>query len=277
MSGHVISKEEYDAFRAFLESESGIVLGDSKQYLVSSRLNRLLESHKLASFTELIQCLKNNRKPGLKEQVVDAMTTNETNWFRDLYPYDMLREKILPDMAKSFRDKPLRIWSAACSSGQEPYSLSIVVQEFMMANPGTFPKGIQIVATDISPTMLNFAKAGCYDESAMARGVSEERKRRFFIQAGNLWEVRPEIRNRVSFKPLNLQSSYTTLGKFDIIFCRNVLIYFSTELKTDILTRLGQALMPQGYLFLGSSEAPNRYTPMFSMEKAGMGVVYRLK
>lgn len=146
-----------------------------------------------------------------------------------------------------------------------------------MANPGTFPAGVQVVSTDISPTMLDFARAGRYDNSAMARGLSEERKKRFFVKNGDLWDIRPEIKSRISFKQLNLQSSYSILGKFDVIFCRNVLIYFSSELKTDILERMGQALSPNAYLFLGSSEAPTRYTSVFSMERAGQGVVYRMK
>jgi chemotaxis protein methyltransferase CheR len=276
VNNQVISKEEYDSFRALLEEASGIVLGDGKQYLVSSRLNRLLEQHKLASFGELITAMQKGAINGLKDKVVDAMTTNETNWFRDTYPYEVLKSDILPQLSKN-RERSARIWSSACSSGQEPYSLSIVIQEYLMANPGQFPHGIEIVATDISPTMLNFSKAGCYDDSAMARGVSEERKKRFFIKAGDLWEVRPEIRNRIDFRLLNLKQSYTLLGKFDIIFCRNVLIYFSTDLKSDILNRMGASLYPNGYLMLGSSEAPNRYTDLFSMERVAQGVLYRVK
>lgn len=276
MNSQVISKEEYDDFRSLLEDASGIVLGDGKQYLVSSRLNRLLEDHKLASFGELIKAVQSGDIRGLKDKVVDAMTTNETNWFRDTYPYEVLKSSILPELSKQ-RDRPLRIWSSASSSGQEPYSISMVVQEYLMANPGQFPKGVEIVATDISPTMLNFCNAGRYDDSAMARGVSEERKKRFFTKSGDLWEVRPEIRSRIDFRLLNLKQSYSLLGKFDIIFCRNVLIYFSTELKSDILNRMGAALQSNGYLILGSSEAPNRYTDFFAMERVEQGVLYRVK
>ena len=272
----MISKEEYDAFRGFLEEASGILLGDGKQYLVSSRLNRLLEEHKLAGFGELLERLQMDGIKGLKDKVVDAMTTNETNWFRDNYPYDVLKQEVLPALSK-IRDRPIRIWSSACSSGQEPYSISIVAQEYLLANPGMFPGGIEVIATDISPTMLAFSRAGCYDDNAMARGVSDERKKRFFIKSGNLWEVRPEIRARIDFRALNLKQSYALLGRFDIIFCRNVLIYFSSALKSDILDRMGQALNPDGYLILGSSEAPNRYSEAFIMERVGQGVIYRRK
>ncbi|MDH5545547.1 MAG: protein-glutamate O-methyltransferase CheR [Gammaproteobacteria bacterium] len=276
MTNQVITKEQYDTFRSFLEDASGILLGDGKQYLVSSRLNRLLEEHKLGGFGELLEKLKQSDGilTGLRDKVVDAMTTNETNWFRDSYPYEVLKQNILPALSK-IRDRPVKIWSSACSSGQEPYSIGIIVQEFLLANPGTFSGGIEIIATDISPTMLAYSRAGCYDDSAMARGLSEERKKRFFIKSGNLWEIRPEIRKRVDFRPLNLKGSYTLLGRFDVIFCRNVLIYFSTELKSDILNRMSQILQPDGYLILGSSEAPNRYTEAYSMERVGNGVIYR--
>ena len=274
MASQIISKEEYDAFRAFLDEASGIVLGDGKQYLVSSRLNRLLEENKLSGFSELIQTLQDGKIHGLKEKVVDAMTTNETNWFRDAYPFDVLKQHILPEYSK-IRDRPLRIWSSACSSGQEPYSISMIVQEYLMANPGTFPMGVEIVATDISPTMLEFSRAGVYDESAIARGLSDERKKRFFKQVGNNWEIWSELKKRIDFRHLNLKQSYVTLGKFDITFCRNVLIYFSSELKSDILDRMAQGLNSRGYLILGSSETPNRYSTQFIMERISQGVLYR--
>lgn len=274
--GRSITKEEYDAFRAFLEKASGIVLGDSKQYLVSSRLNNILDRHRLKTFGDLVKSLNDNRISGLKDEIVDAMTTNETLWFRDGYPYEALKDVILPEYAK-VRDRPLRIWSSACSSGQEPYSISMITQEFLMANPGAIPHGVQIVATDISQTMLDLSKTGKYDETSMDRGVSEERRRRFFTRTGNAWEIRQEIKNRVSFRLMNLQTSYAQLGKFDIIFCRNVLIYFSSESKTDILERMGDALLPNGYLILGSSEAPTRYTNRYNMTRLTQGVIYRNK
>lgn len=275
-TGRSITKDEYNAFREFLEKASGIVLGDSKQYLVSSRLNNILDRYSLKTFGDLVKSLSDNRIAGLKDEIVDAMTTNETLWFRDAYPYDALKDVILPEYAK-LRDRPLRIWSSACSSGQEPYSISMIAQEFLMANPGAIPLGVQIVATDISQTMLDLSKAGKYDDTSMDRGVSEERRRRFFTRAGNAWEIRAEIKNRVGFRLLNLQTSYAQLGKFDIIFCRNVLIYFSSESKADILERMGDALLPNGFLVLGSSEAPTRYTSRYSMTRLTQGVIYRNK
>jgi len=270
----VISDQEYDSFCHYLEDATGIVLGKSKHYLVSSRLNRLMEERQLASYSDLLSHLKKTVNAGLREQIIDAMTTNETMWFRDTYPYDVLKETILPELAK-IKDRPVKIWSAACSSGQEPYSISMIVQEFLSTQPSAFPRGLQIVATDISISMLNYCKRAKYDEAAMKRGITEERRRKFFNQSDDLWEVQHDIRSRVSFRSLNLQQSFTSLGKFDLIFCRNVLIYFSSEFKTDILTRMGGATNPGGYLYLGSSESPTRYTSIYKMVRAPGGVIYQ--
>lgn len=274
MKDRIISDQEYSNFCNYLEDATGIVLGGSKHYLVSSRLNRLMEERELGNYTELLELLKKTANAGLREQIIDAMTTNETMWFRDIYPYEVLKETILPELS-SIKDRPIKIWSAACSSGQEPYSISMVIQEYMSANPSAFSRGIQITATDISTSMLNYAKRAKYDEAAMKRGVSDERRRKFFNQVDDLWEVVPEVRSRITFKPLNLQQSFTALGKFDLIFCRNVLIYFSAEFKTDILNRMGDVMNPNAYLYLGSSESPTRYTSIYKMVRTPGGVIYQ--
>ena len=253
------------------------MLGESKQYLISSRLTRLTARYELGSFGELIECLRTNRIKGLKEAVVDAMTTNETMWFRDIYPYDALKNFLLPQFS-IIRDRPLRIWSAACSYGQEPYSISMLVQEHMLYQPGTYPHNVEIIATDISLPVLDEAKKGCYDTASISRGMSDERKQRFFKQTpDNCWQLADMIKQRVQFRELNLKDGFASLGKFDMIFCRNVLIYFSHELKADILTRMAQSLNPGGYLILGSSEAPNRYTDAFDMVRADNCMLYHLK
>jgi len=270
-----LTKEEYDAFRGYLEQTSGILLGENKHYLVSSRLGRILDEHQMANYGELVRCLQTNRIPGIKDKVINAMTTNETMWFRDVYPFELLKAEILPQYARQ-QNKPLRIWSAACSTGQEPYSLSMVVQEFLQANPGTFPQGVQIVATDISSRVLDYAREAIYDQAEISRGLEPARRDRFFTNKDNTWQLRPEIQSRVQFKLLNLQQSYASLGTFDVIFCRNVLIYFSSSLKSDILERMASQLSPNGYLMLGGSEAPNRYTGRFVMSRLPQGVVYRL-
>ncbi len=271
-----ISQQEYDAFRRFLEQACGIVLGDNKHYLVTSRLSRLMRDFDIPAFGELMQRLQKQPNGKLRESIVDAMTTNETQWFRDIYPFEVLNRTILPEYAQK-RPKQLRIWSAACSSGQEAYSISMTIQEFLLARPGSLPPLIQVIGTDISPSMLREANGARYDKMSLARGLSPERVQRWFLPKGDTWEVKPEIRNRVSFRELNLLESYASLGKFDVVFCRNVLIYFSSELKRNILERIAQTLNPGGYLFLGGSESPTSYTNAFEMVRLPQGVVYRVK
>lgn len=276
MTTNQIAPNEYDEFRRFLEDACGIVLGDNKHYLVTSRLTRLMREFNINTFSELMLQLKQKHHSKLRERIVDAMTTNETMWFRDRYPFEILTNTILPEIS-SQRARQLRVWSAACSSGQEPYSISMTMQEYLSSRPGALPSNIQIVATDISPSMLREASAAQYDKMSITRGMSDDRVKRFFMQKGERWEVRPEIRTRVSFRELNLMQSYAPLGKFDIVFCRNVLIYFSSDLKKDILTRMAQAMNPRSYLFLGGSESPTSYVDMFEMVRTASGVVYRLK
>ena len=277
MTEQLLSKNQYDDFRAFLEQSCGIVLGDNKHYLVTSRLNRLTHEFQFTSLGTLLEALKKNNDGRLKERVIDAMTTNETSWFRDGYPYELLRDKLLGEIAKT-RPSRLRIWSAACSTGQEPYSISMTVHEFQQKNPGLLSAPLEIIGTDISGTVLNIAKAARYDELSMSRGISEQRRSQYFTPVeGNRWQLLDKLRAPVRFTEINLLQSYSLLGRFDLIFCRNVLIYFSSELKTDILTRMAQCLNPGGYLILGGSESPTGYCRAFEMVRHPQGVVYRLK
>ena len=271
-----LAPADYERFRAFLEKACGIVLGDNKQYLIISRLNPLLAEFKIATLSGLIERLERDRHSNLYERIVDAMTTNETLWFRDGFPFDILKQVILPEYARA-RTPTVRIWSAACSSGQEPYSISIGIEEYVRATPGQFLGGVQIVSTDLSPSMLEQARAASYDAAAMSRGLSDERKRLFFTERHGRWEVRDEIKRRVSFREYNLMASFDALGKFQVIFCRNVLIYFSAELKRDILARLAGALLPGGYLFLGAAESITGHSDAFEMLRLPQGIVYRLK
>lgn len=269
------SPQEYEEFRVFLEKACGIVLGDNKHYLIASRLSRVMADHKLKSLGEIIDNLKKDRGPRLRESIIEAMTTNETLWFRDTYPFDILKQKLLPELARK-KPRSVRIWSAACSSGQEPYSISMSVQEFLVGNPGALGD-VQIIATDISPAILKEARDARYDAMALARGISPERKQRFFSPQGNHWEVNADIRARVRFLSLNLLQSYALLGRFDIIFCRNVLIYFSSDSKRDIMGRMAKTLNPGGHLFLGASESITNYSDAYDMVRCNPGVVYKIK
>lgn len=265
------SPSEYKAFQAYLEDACGIVLGENKHYLVSSRLSRLMQEHNIPDLQTLVDKLKSLAVSPLKTQVIEAMTTNETLWFRDTYPFKILSDVIFEEM----KDKPaIKIWSAACSSGQEPYSISMTADEYSRQKS---PLRVSITATDISQAILRDAKEAKYDALALARGLSDERKHRYFTQVGNQWQVNGDIRSRVTFRECNLLQSYASLGKFDVIFCRNVLIYFSAESKSNILNRMAQSLNPRGFLMLGASESIAQYCDAFEMVRVSTGVVYRLK
>lgn len=267
------SPDEYKNFQVFLEKACGIVLGANKHYLVSSRLNRLMIESSISTLQNLVDALNQSMNSALRTKVIEAMTTNETLWFRDTYPFQVLSQTIFEDY-KQQNKKSIRIWSAACSSGQEPYSISMTTDEYLKKTPGF---KVDVIATDISQEILNAAKVAKYDALALARGLSEERKRQYFSPVGDQWQVNANIRSRVNFREVNLLQSYAALGKFDAIFCRNVLIYFSAESKKDILNRMANALNPRGFLMLGASESISQYSDRFEMVRASTGVVYRLK
>lgn len=265
---------EYDAFRNYLQTACGILLGDNKHYLVTSRLKRVKEEFGFGSLSDMMKKLITDQDRRLRERVIDAMTTNETMWFRDTYPFVILKKEIFPLLATNNR---IRIWSAASSTGQEAFSISMTASEYQQENPGRLKAEVEIIGTDISSTVVNQAKQAVFDELSVIRGLSPQRRDRFFKKLDHNWKVNDEIVRRTRFSELNLLNNFSSLGKFDIIFCRNVLIYFSSELKTNILERMAQCLNPRGFLILGGSESPTGYTRLFEMVRYADGVVYRLK
>lgn len=268
--------KEYVLFRDFLEQQCGIVLGENKQYLVKSRLAPLMQRFGVASLSELVSKTLSPFERQLRSAVIDAMTTNETLWFRDTYPYELLKNQIFPEMEKTSRS--IKIWSAASSSGQEPYSIAMTALEYQQIKPSAFSLGVHILGTDISNTMLEHCQRGEYDGLALSRGLSPERRSKFFEDSGKgMMRVKDPVRKNVSFRHLNLLDSYTLLGKFDIIFCRNVLIYFSADLKAKIIRQFAQSLNPRGYLFLGASESLSSLNSDFEMIRCNPGIIYRKK
>ncbi|AWB59440.1 protein-glutamate O-methyltransferase CheR [Colwellia sp. Arc7-D] len=271
-----LDNKSYDKFRIFLEQQCGIVLGENKQYLVISRLSPLMERFDIKSLSELVLQTLNPAKRQLQAAVIDAMTTNETLWFRDEYPFELLKNRILAEFKN--QKTPLKIWSAASSSGQEPYSIAMVIYEFQKNNPGAFPGGVQIIGTDISNTMLEHCKHAHYDNLALSRGLSAERKRKFFETSDNgMLKLKDVIKNMVSFRQLNLLNSYSIMGRFDVVFCRNVLIYFSPELKSKIISQIHGTLNTDRYLFLGASESLSGISQDFNMLRCNPGIVYQKK
>ncbi|MEJ2632075.1 MAG: protein-glutamate O-methyltransferase CheR [Acidihalobacter sp.] len=266
-----LTEAEYDAFREFLARSSGIVLGEQKHYLVVSRLSRLARDAGLGSLSELLARLPRDR--ALAREAIEAMTTNETSWFRDRHPYMNLRDHILPELGA--RSRSLRVWSAACSSGQEPYSISIMVDESQRMHPLVPAPQVQIVGTDVAERVIRDAQSATYDRFSMGRGIDDELRARYFVQHGETWELNARIKSRVSFRVFNLLESYAALGRFDVIFCRNVLIYFSAATKEDVLRRLAQALNPGGYLMLGAAETIGGAGELLELVRFGAGSGYR--
>ncbi len=276
MKNKDLSADSYDRFSRFLEQQCGIVLGANKQYLVRSRLSSLLYDQPFDSLDSLVEHAISGRDRQLLQIVVDAMTTNETLWFRDTYPYELLINDILPNAAT--KKSRLRVWSAACSSGQEPYSIAMSALESKRLHSSSSRLSVEIVATDLSNSMLDKCREGCYDELSLARGLSVDRRDRYFTpHANGMLQVKPDVKRMVNFKNFNLLHSYSSLGQFDIVFCRNVLIYFSPEVKQKILQQIAALLPPGGILFLGASESISVAGNLFNMVKCHPGLYYQKK
>jgi len=243
---------EFEFLRGWLKTRSGLALSAEKRYLVDSRLSGVCRRFKLAGLSEMVGAIKLGRDMALETAVVEAMTTNETFFFRDRTPFDLFKDALLPRMiAARASTRRLRIWCAAASSGQEPYSLAMILDEMKPRMPGW---SVEIVATDLSTEILDRARAGVYSQFEVQRGLPINMLLKYFVQEGEQWRLSPAIRGMVDFRPLNLIRDFSGLGTFDIVYCRNVLIYFDGPTKTDVLRRLSNALAPDGALLLGAAE-----------------------
>ena len=274
-----LSKEEFKLIRDYIEENCGISLGDKKEYLLETRLSGLLNENGCSTYKDLYLQAKNSPRSGLRDKIVDAMTTNETLWFRDTYPFDVLKSEILPEyhsQMKTGKRRMVRIWSAACSSGQEPYSTVMTVMEFAKSTANIRPEAFQILATDISPSVLLSASSGVYDEFAIKRGLPKPYLDSYFEKKGRFWSVKNDVRKPITFKQFNLQSPFLSLGKFDVVFCRNVAIYFSEEFKKELFSKIAAVLNPGGYMFLGGSESLIGLSEQFQIIKHKGGSYYKV-
>ncbi len=277
----MISLDEFRLIRDYIQKHCGIHLTDDKVYVVETRLTTLMIEQGCKSFSELYSKSVNDRTHALRDKIIEAITTNETYWFRDQHPFgiltDVLFQKYCNEILDGTRSR-IRVWCSACSTGQEPYSIAMTFLEYMRQCPGLRPEHIEILATDISSTVLFLGKLGRYDSLSMARGLDDEFKNRYFETSDNkIWTISNEIKRMVSFKKLNLQENFNIVGRQDIIFCRNILIYFSMDFKQDILKRIATLLRPNGYLFLGASESIIMYTKEYEMLRHAMGLYYQVR
>jgi len=257
-----INASEFEYIRKIVQTKSAIFLDDGKEYLVELRLGILADNEGFSSLNLLISHLYKTGDPGLVKKVVDAMTTNETLFFRDHKPFELLRNTLIPDMVKKRSEiKELNIWSAACSTGQEPYSIAMLLHKHFLEQFKFWR--VKILATDISQTCLDYARKAQYTQFEVNRGLPAPYLVRYLNQLDSRWHLLPEIKDAVHFNEFNLIESWPPLPKMDIIFLNNVLIYFTLETKKAILDKMRQQLKPDGYLFLGSAETTLNIAPYF--------------
>jgi chemotaxis protein methyltransferase CheR len=251
---------DYEYLRKLLKDHSGLDLSSDKQYLIESRLLPLSRKAGLSDIGELVQKMKGG-SASLTTQVVEAMTTNETFFFRDKVPFEHFRNTVMPEIlqARAGR-KSIRIWCAAGSTGQEPYSLAMCLKEMGAAIAGF---RVEILATDLSQEVLEKSKSGIYSQFEVQRGLPIQLLVKYFKQTGELWQINPDIRAMVAHRQLNLLHDFSPLGVFDVIFCRNVLIYFDQDTKINIFNRLAKATEPDGFLALGAAETVVGLTEAF--------------
>jgi len=258
-----VNSLDYDYLRKLLKERSGLVLSSDKQYLMESRLLPIMRRLGLANLAALVAKLRGAGAgvEALIGEVVEAMTTNETFFYRDRTPFDNFSQAIVPALIAARADqRRMRIWCAAASTGQEPYSLAICLRELDARLAGW---SIDILATDLSLQVLDKASAGVYSQFEVQRGLPIQYLVKYFAQQGDTWQIAPEIRAMVQFRPFNLLHEFAPLGRFDVVFCRNVLIYFDQQTKTDILRRIASQLAPDGYLVLGAAETAVGLTEAF--------------
>lgn len=267
-----LSKADFDFLRALVRERSAIVLDEGKEYLVESRLAPILRSEGMKSIAELVQAVR-LRRPGLEAKIVDAMTTNETSFFRDVHPFEAFRTALLPVLVERRRtSRELNFWCAAASSGQEPYSFAMVVREHFPELSGW---KVNFLATDISPSMIEKAKSGRYTQLEVNRGLPASYLVKYFDRHGAEFVLKQEIRNMVEFRLLNLADQWPMMAQMDVVFIRNVLIYFDRETKRKVLQGIRRLLRPGGYVMLGSSETTFNIDDGWASKSFGKTICYQ--
>jgi chemotaxis protein methyltransferase CheR len=267
-----VNSQDFDFITQLLRKRAGIVLTTDKMYLLESRLAPLARKEGLPSIDDLIQVVRSRRDERLITQVVDVMTTNETFFYRDKTPFDHLKEAVLPVLGQARRGQRIRIWCAACSTGQEPYSIAMMLDQMPQMTGGV---PVEIVATDISDRCLDRARQGLFTQFEVQRGLPIQTLMQYFTQQDDHWRISERMRQMISFRKLNLMDPAYNLGKFDIVFCRNVLIYFDAPTKAEVFERIAQTMNPGGFLLLGAAESVIGITQAFETAQDRRGL-YKL-
>ncbi len=268
-----MNKSDFDFLSSLLRQRSGLVLNDDKAYLLESRLGPVARKHGLAAIGDIVAQLRARPASPLEKDVIEAMTTNESFFFRDQKPFDQFKDIVLPQLLQARAgQRSIRIWSAACSSGQEPYTLAMLLKEQAAKLQGW---RVEIVATDLSTAILDKAKEGLYSQFEVQRGLPITMLVKYFTQVGDRWQISPELRSMVSYRTFNLLDDPRSLGRFDVVFLRNVLIYFDQPTKTKVLERVAKLMPADGYLYLGGAETVLGITEKFQV-LAGQRGLYGL-
>ena len=272
-----IKPDEIQLLSKYIYGLSGIHIEASKAYLLETRLGRILEAENCSSYSEFYQKAKADTSKALEKKILDAITTNETLFFRDSSPFELLKHKILPEVIDRKASKPgtppIRIWSAACSTGQEVYSIAIVIKE-LLANTKL---DIRLSGTDLSNAAIKQASFGSYNKFEIERGLPGERLQRYFTADGANWKIKDQIRVMATFRKFNLMHPFNSLGKFDIIFCRNVAIYFTLEDRKKLFQKIASVLEPDGFLIIGSTESLTGVCPSFVPKRHLKSIFYQLR
>jgi chemotaxis protein methyltransferase CheR len=258
-----------------VRDRSAIELEASKSYLIEARLAPLAKQHGFPSPSDFIEGVRTKRRPDLERSMIEAMTTNETTFFRDLHPFEALRTKVVPEIiTRNASQRTLNIWSAACSTGQELYSIAMLLREHF---PALLSWKLGLIGTDLSEEVLNKARAARYSQIEINRGLPANLLMKYFQRDGMQWKLAPDLAATAKFSKLNLIESWPTMPAFDVVMLRNVLIYFSCDTKKAILRKIRQVMAPRGVLFLGAAETTTGLDSSFEREQAGQCVYYRVK
>ena len=270
-----ITRADFEWVCKLVRDRAGVVLSTDKTYLVESRLAPLIKDIGVSSISQLIAQLRPQPFNDIHWRIIEAMVTTETSFFRDSCPFDILKKYILPELIQQRQTRRvLNIWSAACSSGQEPYSIAILLNEHF---PQLFTWKLQLIASDISHQILDRARQGCYNQQEISRRLPPSLREKYFQYSNNKWQIDAQIRQRVDFTQFNLTEKWPLMPQMDIIFLRNVLIYFDVQTKQTILTKARQLLQPDGYLFLGGGETTLNLDPAFEPVQFDKAICYRLR
>jgi chemotaxis protein methyltransferase CheR len=265
-----MKQDNFNWLCRYLLDNTGLVLGPDKLYLVESRLSPVARKFNTGDLDGLAETLRSGKNAELQRDVIDAMMTNESFFFRDGKPFDQFKQVVLPRLLQNrAAQKSFRIWSAACSTGQEPYTLAMILKEEQAKLAGW---RIEIVGTDLSRDALDRAKQGAYSQFEVQRGLPITLLVKYFTQVGDRWQISPELKTNISFRELNLLSDFTSLGTFDVVFCRNVLIYFDQPTKTKILEKISRMMPSDAVLYLGGAETVLGVTEKFAPMPAQRGI-----